>query len=339
MTESVAAPELQLADAARIMREAMRGKTYQHATGLGPSIAEYMRARSKSLAENSQDAYESTLHALAMWFPEWTLADYEPPHGTTRLEEFMGAKWGDGAASSYNRHLATFKDFFKFHVVRGNMQADPTLVIEKAKKQEAHRSVFTADDVRRILAENELLRDRIGLRLMLHYGLRIGGVRAVQFKHFDHQRKRLSVFLKGGKVRPMPIPEPEFWHDLERHILDSQAEPNHYLLTARWKNRYAETPRPDEPMSRTGVFKWWYRCLANAGITAEGQTSGEKPHKARHTAGQMMLDSTGNLVAVQKLLMHANITTTAQTYVDHDIDALTASLEKLYLASPDSLDS
>jgi site-specific recombinase XerC len=34
-------------------------------------------------------------------------------------------------------------------------------------------------------------------------------------------------------------------------------------------------------------------------------------HKARHTAGQRVLDHTGNLVAVKKLLGHASIQTTA----------------------------
>jgi site-specific recombinase XerC len=33
-------------------------------------------------------------------------------------------------------------------------------------------------------------------------------------------------------------------------------------------------------------------------------------HKARHTAGQRLLDTTGNLKAVQKLLGHESIQTT-----------------------------
>jgi site-specific recombinase XerC len=37
---------------------------------------------------------------------------------------------------------------------------------------------------------------------------------------------------------------------------------------------------------------------------------GRKMHMARHTAGQSVLDSTGNLKAVQKLLGHSSITTT-----------------------------
>jgi site-specific recombinase XerC len=45
-------------------------------------------------------------------------------------------------------------------------------------------------------------------------------------------------------------------------------------------------------------------------------------HMARHTAGQSVLDSTGNLKAVQKLLGHSSITTTGDIYTDWDIDQL-----------------
>jgi integrase len=52
---------------------------------------------------------------------------------------------------------------------------------------------------------------------------------------------------------------------------------------------------------------------------------------ARHTAGQRMLDKTGNLKAVQKLLGHSSIQTTADIYADWDIDQLEASLSEVLL--------
>ena len=50
-------------------------------------------------------------------------------------------------------------------------------------------------------------------------------------------------------------------------------------------------------------------------------------HKARHTAGQRVLDATqGNLKAVQKLLGHSSISTTGDIYTDWDIDQLAETL-------------
>jgi integrase len=48
-------------------------------------------------------------------------------------------------------------------------------------------------------------------------------------------------------------------------------------------------------------------------------------HKARHTAGQRVLDHTG-ITAAQKLLGHASIQTTGDIHTDWDIDQLEGSL-------------
>jgi site-specific recombinase XerC len=49
-------------------------------------------------------------------------------------------------------------------------------------------------------------------------------------------------------------------------------------------------------------------------------------HKARHSAGQRVLDATGNLRAVQKLLGHSSIATTGDAYADWDLDQLAATM-------------
>ncbi len=52
-------------------------------------------------------------------------------------------------------------------------------------------------------------------------------------------------------------------------------------------------------------------------------------HKARHTAGQRVLDTTGNLKAVQQLLGHASIQTTGDIYTDWDVDQLAATMAEI----------
>jgi site-specific recombinase XerC len=79
-------------------------------------------------------------------------------------------------------------------------------------------------------------------------------------------------------------------------------------------------------MGEHGLHDWWYRCLARGGVVSAGTTRGERMHKARHTAGQRVLDKTGNLKAVQKLLGHASIQTTADIYTDWDIEQLAETM-------------
>jgi integrase len=137
------------------------------------------------------------------------------------------------------------------------------------------------------------------------------------------------VFAKGGTVRTLPVPDPAFWHDLERLILDAGAEPGHYLMPGRRGNRHGSRLRPDTQISNHALHDWWYGCLARAGVVPAGTTKGERMHKARHTAGQRVLDATGNLKAVQKLLGHASMLTTADVYLDWDVDQLAATLAEM----------
>jgi site-specific recombinase XerC len=251
--------------------------------------------------------------------------------GRELLEEFMDSHWGPDHAEprTYNSCLSVIKDFFKWQVVRGELHADPTLAIERAKARQPHRETFSTDQFRAIIAGQDDLRDRIVLRLMLTYGLRKGSIRAVQFKHFDHVRKTVTVFAKGGTVRTLPIPEPAFWHDLERLVLDDEAQPSHYLMPGRRGNRHGTKLLPETQISNHALHKWWYRCLVRAGVVPEGTTKGERMHKARHTAGQNLLDATGNLKAVQKLLGHESIMTTADVYTDWDVERLAQSLSDM----------
>lgn len=308
------------------MREAVKDKSYQ-LYPMGQEAAAYLRVKRKRLTASSHRDYEGGLDKLARYFPDLEIQDFEPPVGTQRIEEFLEHQYGDGSPRTHNKHLSVLRDFFKFQIMRGKLHGDPTLAIERARSRQVYRTTFSDDQRRAIIAEAEDLRDRIALRLLLDYGLRKGTLQGIQFKHFDHPRRRLTMFTKGQKVRQFPIPQPAFWLDLERHILDVQAQPNHYLMCRQKTIPRAGLRRfPDKPMGVHGLHDWWYQRLAEAGIVPTGTTSGERMHKARHTAGQRVLDATGNLKAVQKLLGHSSIQTTGDIYADWDIDQLARTL-------------
>jgi integrase/recombinase XerC len=328
---------LTLPEATRIVREAVKDKSYR-AFPLGQEAGHYLRFKRKRLTPKSYLSYESCLDKLARYFTDLELRDFEPPIGTERLEEFMDAHWGHREPRTYNKSLSTIRDFFKWQVLRGRLHGDPTLPIERAKKRGVHREIFTAAQRQAILAENSERRDRLALRLLLDYGMRKGALQRVQFQHFDHLRRRLTIFTKGEKVQTVPLPHKAFWLDLDRLILETEAQPSHYLLP-RQKTRPVrfdpETKKAveftvhrfhDQPMGDHGMHSWWYRALARAGIVEEGVEHGEKMHKARHTAGQRVLDASGNLKAVQRLLGHESISTTGDQYVDWDLDQLADTL-------------
>lgn len=319
---------LTLAQAARIMREAVKDKSYL-LLPLGLDVEAYLRIKRKRLTDASYRDYEGSLDKFARYFPDLQIEDFEPPIGTQRLEEFLDATWGGQAPRTYNKNLSITRDFFEKAVLAGKLHGDPTTPIERAKARGVYRTTFTPDQRRAILANQDDVRDRLALRLLLDYGLRKGSLKAVRFQHFDHVRKRLTIFAKGGKVRDLPIPDPAFWHDLERLILDTEAHSTWFLRPGSKGNQSKRTLLHDRPMSDHGMHNWWYRCLARAGVVVDGTTNGEHMHKARHTAGQRLLDHTGNLKAVQQLLGHSSIATTGDVYVGWDEAALAASLESV----------
>jgi integrase len=327
-----------LAAAARLLRETMKDKSYR-ALPLGLEFAAYLRANKRRFAKDSYRDYEACGDKLARYFADLEIEDFEPPMGTERLEEFLEAQWGERAPRTYNKNLTILREFFKFEVLRGKLHGDPTLPIQRARKAAVYRTTFSGDQLRGIIAAQPELRDRIACRLLLNYGLRKGELRANQYKHFDHQRRRVTVFTKGQKIHSVPLKyDKHLWLEIERLIIDTEARPGHYLMPRRttrasryenrvpveWKVRYF----PDEPMGVHGLHDWWYECLERAGVVPPGTTAGERMHKARHTAGQRVLDKTeGNLKAAQKLLGHASIQTTGDVYTDWDIDQLAETLK------------
>jgi len=101
-----------LAEAARVMREAVRDKSYQ-LTPVGDEVANYLHVKRKRLTNSSFRDYESGLDKLARYFPDLRIEDFEPPAGTERLEEFLDHQWGDGAPRTHNKSLSICKDFFQ----------------------------------------------------------------------------------------------------------------------------------------------------------------------------------------------------------------------------------
>jgi integrase len=319
-----------------MMADAIKDKSFLDLP-MGQEVGRYLRAKRKELTESSYRGYESCLHKLALQFAYLEPKDLELPVGGERIEEWMDQRWGESSPGTYNVNHSILSDFFKWQVQHRRMRSNPMDLVGRARKREVHRTVFSDDQRRAVVASARSLRDRLALRLLFDYGMRKGALRAVQFKHFDYQRRRLTIFTKGGKVRPLPIPDPAFWTDLERHLLEVGAQPDHYLMClikpmpvgtpdAAGRRRVEDRRFPTRPMSSTAAHRWWYRRLEDAGVVSEGTTHGERMHKARHTAGQRVLDKTGNLKLVQRLLGHASIQTTGDVYVDYDVDQWAAML-------------
>jgi hypothetical protein len=90
---------LKLAEAARMMRQALRDRSYR-ASPLGLEVARHYRWKKNewgATADTLRD-YEAILAKLALDHADLELSDFEPPVGTERLREFIDNRWGERSA-------------------------------------------------------------------------------------------------------------------------------------------------------------------------------------------------------------------------------------------------
>ncbi len=137
--------------AARIVREAVRDKTYR-AYPLGQEAGHFLRFKRKRLTKDSYRDYEACLDKLARFYMDLDLGDFEPPMGTERVEELLDERWGERAPRTYNKNLSILREFFKWAVLRQKLHGDPTLPIERAKARGTYRTTFTTDQRSALLA-------------------------------------------------------------------------------------------------------------------------------------------------------------------------------------------
>ena len=104
---------LTLASAARMMREALRDRSYR-TTPLGLEVARYYRWKKNewgALADTLRD-YEAILAKMALDHADLALSDFEPPVGTERLREFIDNRWGDRTPRTRAKVISVLRDFF-----------------------------------------------------------------------------------------------------------------------------------------------------------------------------------------------------------------------------------
>lgn len=207
------------------------------AAPLAHYAATYLSFKKKRLTEKSERGYRSILRAFAAYYPTRQIEDFEPPAGTVLIEDFLTALWGERAPRTYNKSHSVLSDFFNWQVTRGTLARDPMLTIQRATPRQVHRTTFTEDQRQRMLATNPYPREQIAIRLLFDYGLRKGALQNIQFKHFDWERRYLTIFTKGEKIFDLPIIDEYIWRCLE--LLDG---PDDHYLIARQRQRRRKPP-------------------------------------------------------------------------------------------------
>ncbi len=230
-----------------------------------------------------------------------------------RIRHFIARLHGQGlAARSLARRLSAWRGFYRFACKRLGFAANPCTDLRAPKVRRALPAVLSPDACAQLLdraPEDALeIRDKAMFELFYSSGLRLAELANLDLSALDLAAGEASVTGKGSKTRIVPV--------------GSKARE---ALTV-WLNT---RPSMASPEARAVFVSRHGGRLTNRQIALRLDRWAQKagldvhvhPHMLRHSFATHVLQSSGDLRAVQDLLGHANISTT-QVYTHLDFQHL-----------------
>ncbi|WP_342221711.1 tyrosine recombinase XerC [Candidatus Fukatsuia endosymbiont of Tuberolachnus salignus] len=214
-------------------------------------------------------------------------------------------------ASSLALRFSALRSFLDYLVTQRILQANPAKGITTGRSGHHLPKNIDVDEVDRLL-DIELqdplaIRDRTMLEVMYGAGLRLAELIGMDCRHVDLIEGEVWVLGKGSKERKVPIGMTAVtWLQRWLPLRDLFVPQDDAIFLANTGKRIS-------PRNVQKRFAEW-------GVK-QGVNSHIHPHKLRHSFATHMLESCGDLRAVQELLGHANLSTT-QIYTHLDFQHL-----------------
>jgi len=266
----------------------------------------------RRLSPHTLDNYRRDLLGVVAFCDAQDIADWQQLQ-PMRVRAYAAQLHRQGLSGrSIQRKLSALRSFCRFLIRRGELQHNPAQDIRAPKT--AHKLPHTLDVDRlqsllEVKTDNWLSqRDVTMMELMYSCGLRLAELVGLDLPQVDLQASEARVLGKGNKTRIVPIGRKacqalQSW--LPVRALHSAGGESALFINRRG--------------TRLGVrsvqqrFKRWaLQC---------GLDSHLHPHALRHSFATHLLESSGDLRAVQELLGHANLSTT-QVYTHLDFQHL-----------------
>lgn len=221
---------------------------------------------------------------------------------------------------SLSRILSGVRSFYHFLVMNGEINDDPTELLEFPQRPQHFPDVLTTDEVDRILSvidlsQTEGQRNRTIIEVLFSCGLRVSELCNLKLSDLYLDEGFLSVFGKGSKQRLVPISDRAihelrlYFHD--RNLIDIKPGYEDYVFVSRLRKKN---------LSRIMVFHMIKELVELAGIKKT-----VSPHTFRHSFATCLLEGGANLRAIQAMLGHESISTT-QIYMHIDTSHLRQEL-------------
>ena len=218
------------------------------------------------------------------------------------------------------RELSALRTFFAYLLREGELGANPAVGVGAPKSMRRLPNVLDADQVAGLLDFDDesplAVRDGAMLELVYSSGLRLSELVGLDLMDVDLDESLVAVTGKGRKRRIVPVGAHaraaiERWLAQRPALVKGSAKA--LFVSARGARL--------SPRAVQLRFERWARI--------KGVDARLHPHLLRHSFASHLLESSGDLRAVQELLGHADISTT-QVYTHLDFQHLAKVYDKAH---------
>ena len=266
----------------------------------------------RRLSEHTIDGYSRDLHQLESWLQsndryDWSTVD------SAQIRDFAAFVHRQGRSpASIRRLLSSARNFFRFLARESVIEINPVQDVSAPKMTKRLPRALDVDQIDRLLSmpEDGFLdkRDRAMLELFYSSGLRLSELVRLDLQDVDLGEGSARIRGKGNKQRQVPVGRKavqalSVWLAARANLLKGDSEALFISKRGRRLSVRSVQSRLDYRSRQMGLHQRVH------------------PHMLRHSFASHLLESCGDLRAVQELLGHADISTT-QIYTHLDFNHL-----------------
>ncbi len=212
---------------------------------------------------------------------------------------------------SLARILSGVRQFYRFLVIDGYLEVDPTELLESPKQPDHLPEVLSTAEVDLLeqaidLTKWEGHRNRAIIEVLFSCGLRVSELINLKLSNLYIEEQYIRVMGKGSKERLVPI-SPRALDELNYWFADRNV-----MKIKPGEEDYVFLNRRGQHLTRTMILIMIKRYAVEAGIKKT-----ISPHTLRHSFATSLLEGGADLRAIQAMLGHESIgTTEIYTHID-----------------------
>ncbi len=263
----------------------------------------------RQLSPRTCQAYQRDLARLEAFAGK---AGFEAPHelGADEIRRFAAGMRREGMSGrSIARTLSALRTWFEWLIREDQLSLNPARGVRAPKAAKKLPRSLDPDEILRLLSfpGDDLLavRDRALLELFYSSGLRLAELGSLRWSDFASALATVKVTGKGRKQRVLPV--------------GSKARE----ALKRWREARPASTTDAVFVSIRGAALSHRAIQSRVALRARqmGLWQRVHPHMLRHSFASHLLESSGQLRAIQELLGHSDISTT-QVYTHLDFQHL-----------------